>query len=205
MKLKTMPLGLLAANSYLLWNEKSKQAVIIDCGGEADKVVDFLTARGLSLQYIILTHGHSDHIMGVNDLKAATAATVIAHGAERDMLADPAKNYSAMFGGQPTTVEADCYIEADQTKMLIDYQFTFYHTPGHTRGGMCILVGDYLFTGDTLFRGSVGRTDLYGGNMAVLRKSLQKLTKLSHRLTVYSGHGLASTLRDEVRDNPFLQ
>ncbi len=205
MKLKTMPLGMLAANSYLLWHDKTKQALIIDCGGEADKVINFLQSHDLTLKYIILTHGHSDHIMGVNDLAAASGAKVIAHSEERDMLADPAKNYSTMFGGKPTTVKVDQYIEGDQTLNLIGEQFDFYHTPGHSRGSMCIVTGNWLFAGDTLFRGSVGRTDLYGGSMTVLRKSLEKLTKLSHRLTVYSGHGLASTLRDEVRDNPFLK
>ncbi len=205
MKLKTMPLGALAANSYLLWNEKTKQAVIIDCGGEADKVISFLKERDLTLSHIILTHGHSDHIMGVNDLAAATSARIIAHREETDMLSDAAKNYSTMFGGQATTVAPDVLIEGDQSLTLIDYQFDFYHTPGHSKGGMCIAVGDSLFTGDTLFKGSIGRTDLYGGSMAVLQKSLTKLMKLSHRLKVYCGHGLATTLRDEVKHNPFLQ
>ncbi len=205
MKLKTMSLGRLAANSHILWNEKTKQAVIFDCGGEAEKVISFLEERNLTLEYIILTHGHSDHIMGVNDLKKATSATIIAHIDERDMLNDPGLNYSMMFGGEPTTIKADDFIKSDETREIIGYQFKFYHTPGHSKGGICIEVGEHLFTGDTLFKGSIGRTDLYGGSMAVIQKSLVKLTQLSHRLNVHCGHGPSTTLRDEVKYNPFLR
>ncbi len=205
MKLKTMSLGRLAANSHILWNEKTKQAVIFDCGGEANKVVSFLEAHNLTLQYIILTHGHSDHIMGVNDLKKATSAKVIAHSEERDMLLDPGLNYSMMFGGEPAIIKADDFIQGDETREIIGYQFIFHHTPGHSKGGMCIEVADHLFSGDTLFKGSIGRTDLYGGSMAVIRKSLSKLTQLSHRLNVHCGHGPSTTLREEVKYNPFLQ
>ncbi len=205
MKIKTMPLGRLAANGHIVWNEKTKQAVIFDCGGDADKVTDFLEERGLTLEYIILTHGHSDHIMGVNALKAATSAKIIAHIEEREMLLDPGINYSIMLGGEAAVIKADEFIEGDETREIIGYQFKFYHTPGHSKGGMCIEVGDHLFSGDTLFKGSIGRTDLYGGSMAVIKKSLTKLTQLSHRLNVHCGHGPSTTLRDEVKYNPFLR
>ncbi len=200
-----MSLGRLAANSHIVWNEKTKQAVIFDCGGEADKVVSFLDERNLNLQYIILTHGHSDHIMGVNDLRKATSAKVIAHIAEREMLLDPGLNYSMMFGGEPATIKVDDFIKSDETREIIGYQFKFYHTPGHSKGGICIEVEDHLFTGDTLFKGSIGRTDLYGGSMAVIQKSLVKLKQLSHRLNVHCGHGPSTTLRDEIKYNPFLR
>ncbi|PID80257.1 MAG: hypothetical protein CSB19_00520 [Clostridiales bacterium] len=205
MKLKTMPLGALGANSHILWNEQTNQAVVFDCGGEEHKIIEFLEQCELELKYIILTHGHSDHIMGVNALAKATGAKVIAHVEERDVLEDAAKNYSGMFGGDRLTVHADEYINGDEARSLIGYDFKFYHTPGHTRGGMCIEVEGQLFSGDTLFKGSIGRSDLYGGDMKVLMKSLQKLLKLSHRLNVHCGHGPSTTLRDEAKYNPFLQ
>lgn len=205
MKIKTFNLGILQANAYLIWDSATKQAIIFDCGGEASKVFALLVEKKLTLKYIILTHGHADHIAGVPELKAQTGATVIAHQEALDLLADADKNMSNMIGGKPIVLKPDETVVANQQGTYAGFELYFYHTPGHTPGSICIQVGENLFTGDTLFKGSIGRTDLYGGSMQTLNKSLNQLKKLSHRLRVYPGHGELTTLRDEVAHNPFLR
>ncbi len=200
-----MPLGRLGANTHILYTKDGGEAVVFDCGGDEDRLIEFLGAHDLALKAIILTHGHSDHICGVNGLKAATGAPIIAHEAEKDMLLNPDYNLSSGIGTMPTTIDVDTYVKDGDVMELICETFTFIHTPGHTFGGMCIMVGDELFTGDTLFKGSIGRTDLYGGNIQTMRKTLERIKTLPHRLRVHCGHGPSTRLRDEVNTNPYLR
>ncbi len=204
MKIVATPLGRLGANTYILSNPKTKEAVVIDCGGDAHKLLNYFDEKGLKLVAIILTHGHSDHIEGVPELREATGATVIAHEAEVEMLANPSYNLSNNWGQEGTSLVADQLVKEGDVLELIGEKMEIFHTPGHTRGGMCILVGDDLFVGDTLFAGSIGRTDLYGGDMNTMRKTLAKIKTWPKRYKVYPGHGPVTTLRNEIEYNPYL-
>lgn len=204
MRVKTFTLGVLDANCHLFWDPETKRALAVDVGGDADKVLAFLKEKELTLDYIVLTHGHADHIGGAEDLKALTGAPIAIHERDVEMLEDAQKNASAMFPGKRISFQPDQRLQDGDTLTLGNGIAKIHHTPGHTRGGICLEIGEYLATGDTLFQGSIGRTDLYGGDMAVMRKSLEKIAGWSSRLTVLPGHGPATTLRDEKRQNPYL-
>ncbi|MCK8059031.1 MULTISPECIES: MBL fold metallo-hydrolase [unclassified Fusibacter] len=205
MRVKTLAVGLLEANAHILWDPTSKEAVVVDCGGDADRIEAFLATKELKAKYIVLTHGHVDHIAGASDLKRLTGAQIVIHEQDAEMTEDPHKNASRQFPIPPVSFKADVLVKDADILMLGEAELKIVHTPGHTKGGICIVAGEYIATGDTLFKGSIGRTDLYGGDMNALRKSLVKLADLPHRLIVLSGHGGQSTIRDEVRSNPYMR
>jgi len=205
MKVKSIPVGLLEANAHLFWNPNTKEAVIFDCGGDAKKLESLLSEKDLKLTHIVLTHGHSDHIAGVVELKKITGAQVLVHSADVEMIKDPNLNMSNRFPIPPVSFDTDIVLNDGDKIDLIGTVMTVVHTPGHTKGSVCLEIGDYLVTGDTLFQGSIGRTDLYGGNMGEMQKSLKKLAGLSHRLIVLPGHGPKSSIRDEVKSNPYMK
>lgn len=204
MRVKTFALGVLEANCHIFWDPASKKALAIDVGGDAHKVQAFLEDKQCSLEGILLTHGHADHIGGAEALKALTGAPIAIHELDVEMLLDPQKNASAMLPGKHLSFEPDKLLKDGDTWPLGDFIARIHHTPGHTRGGICIEIEDYLATGDTLFQGSIGRTDLFGGDMQVMRKTLEKIGTWSNRLTVLPGHGPQTSLREEKRHNPYL-
>ncbi len=191
-------------NIYLLIDENTKKSAIVDPGGMVDQIVNYIKANELELEYIILTHGHGDHIGGANLLKQKTNAKVIAHTDEKELLNDSRKNlsYSMHCGSQE--LEADMYVKDKDKLVLGESKLSFIHTPGHTPGGMCIRVENDMFTGDTLFEGSIGRTDLYGGDYNTLNKSLKKLSKYEDNVVIHPGHGNSSTLGQEKKMNPYM-
>lgn len=191
-------------NTYIVGDKKSKKCAVIDPGGDYKDVIKALKKNDLEIEYIILTHGHGDHIGGVNALREATSAKVIAHTDEAEMLMDARKNLSSSMRCGAQTFEADMYVKDKDKLALGDLKFSFIHTPGHTKGGMCVRVGDDMFTGDTLFAGSMGRTDLYGGDYKQIEKSLKKLAKFEDNVRVYPGHGPSSTLGREKTTNPYM-
>lgn len=178
-------------------------AIIIDPGYEFDSLVDLIENRDLKLEKILLTHGHGDHIGSCEQLRAKYNTPVYAHEKERELLLDPNLNLSsAMYGD--ISLEADFYVNEDSEVYFNDHKIEFIYTPGHTIGSQCIKIGQNLFTGDTLFRNSIGRTDLPTSNPEDMKNSLEKIKLLDDELIVYPGHNSSSTIGDEKKYNQFL-
>ncbi|HHT04769.1 MAG TPA: MBL fold metallo-hydrolase [Hydrogenispora sp.] len=204
MRLQQFVLGELEVNSYLLWDEETLEAACFDPGGSPQEILAELTQNKLGLKYILLTHGHYDHIGGVNELKANTGALVAIHAADAAMLANPELNLSALFGRQ-IVVKPDQLLTDGDVLCLGGQMLKINHTPGHTPGGISVSTSGLLFSGDTLFAGSIGRTDLPGGDQATLNCSLQRLVRLPDETRVFPGHGPETTIGREKQLNPFLK
>lgn len=204
MKLHRFILGDLAVNSYLFWEEESKEAICIDPGGPLTEILSQLNEERLKLVNIILTHGHADHILGVAELKAKTGAPVSIHAGDAAMLANPVINLSHLFGWN-IVIKPDRLLAEGDTICVGTSLVSVLHTPGHTPGGICLLTQGIAFTGDTLFAGSIGRTDLPGGDQETLLYSVSKLLSLADDTRVFPGHGPESTIGRERDTNPFLR
>ncbi len=203
---KRLQTGVYAVNCYILADEATKEAVVVDPGGDLDDIAAVLQKEELTVRYILLTHGHGDHIGALAELKQLTGAQVGIHGNDADMLADPAKNLSPQTSGRPIAMTADILLEEGQVISFGSCSVTVIHTPGHTRGGVCFQAEDFVITGDTLFRASVGRSDLHGGNHDQLVKSIKtKLLSLPGETEVYPGHGAGSTIAYEKKANPYVR
>ena len=189
---ETFPLGDYQTNCYLVRQAGQTQCVLIDPGSAADFLLDTLNAKELELSAIALTHGHFDHVGAVRDLAAETGCRVYLSGDELSL--PPAITAGRLYY---TDLYTDRFTAAG-------IPFTVLKTPGHTPGSVCLRTGSLLFSGDTLFAGSCGRTDLPGGNPADMRASLKLLAAIPENLTVYPGHGEATTLDAEKRYNPYL-
>jgi glyoxylase-like metal-dependent hydrolase (beta-lactamase superfamily II) len=188
-------LGIYFVNCYLIHEENSKSCVAIDPGGNANKVMAFLEEKGLTLEAILLTHGHFDHVGAVKDLFEQTQCKVYLH---TDDLLLP-ENFTA--GPLFYTHEYD---EGDVLEMA-GLTIKVMHTPGHTEGSVCLMVDDCIFAGDTLFCHSCGRTDLPGGDPDALMASLARLKNLEGDYRVFPGHNRATTLAVEREYNPFMK
>lgn len=195
MNILTLTLGPLATNCYLVWADGSADAVVIDPAANAKKLLEALQTRGLGVKTIFLTHAHFDHIGALKTLRAATNAAVYVGEADKD---DPSRMCHDLLTYTDTYQEGDC-IEA------AGLSFHVLSTPGHTPGSVCLLCEDALFSGDTLFAGSYGRTDFPGGSSAQMRTSLKRLAALPPQTRVLPGHGSGSTIAVELRTNPYLQ
>lgn len=207
MKVITLPLGFLATNAYILCDENTRKALIIDPGAQADKVLSVLKEENLTLDKIVLTHGHFDHIGGVMALKEATGAEVFIHEAGKLYLEDSNYNLAATFLGQNMTVTAEHYLKDGETVGIEDtaIQLQTIHVPGHTKDGVAFYHEESkkLFVGDILFRGSIGRTDFIGGDIRSLLTHIKdKLLILPEDTTVYPGHGETTTIGYEKDNNP---
>lgn len=203
--LKQFILGDLENNNYLLIDEASKEAVLIDCTKESSEIDDILKEYNASLKYILLTHGHFDHILGVNDFKKKYDCKVLLHQ-EDNNLVENIEDFVRRFGMYGLEIQQiDDFVKENDIINFGDNEIKVIHTPGHTKGGVCYLVGDKIFTGDTLFYETVGRTDLPGGSFEQIKSSVQnKLFTLDENIKVYPGHGITTTIRHEKENNNFL-
>ena len=197
--------GTFGVNCYLMLCDETKEAIIIDPGAQANLIERAVKKHEAKVKYIVLTHGHGDHIGAVEALKETFNVPVIAAEDEDDMLQDPDYNQSTRICDYSISFQADRYIRDNDSIAFGKKKMKFITTPGHTKGGMCILVDDHLFTGDTLFNRSIGRTDLYGGSHQTLIASVAfKLFKLDDETHVYPGHGPKTTIGYERANNPFI-
>lgn len=206
MFLQKMALGVYGVNCYVLGDDKTSEAAVIDPGGEAEKIIKVLEDNELQLKYIILTHGHGDHIGGLQELSEKTNTPIYMHEKDLYLLRDKNKNYSAVMGGPVIEMSTDTFVEDGEVLELGNYKLNIIHTPGHTQGGICIHVDNYIFTGDTLFANSIGRTDLDGGDYELIIRSIkEKLMVLNEDTTVFPGHGPASKIGIEKMTNPYIK
>ena len=189
----TLPLGAYQTNCYIVSSEGADSCIVIDPGYESEEILK--AAQGKTVAAILLTHGHFDHVGGVGALAAETDCPV--YLCPEDLSMPPQLTNGPLFYTN-TYTEGDVLTLAGLTLQIL-------HTPGHTPGSVCIAVEDSLFTGDTLFQDSCGRTDLPGGDWATIRRSLQRLRQLTTDYTVYPGHGEPTTLRFEEKNNPFYR
>lgn len=199
-------------NGFVVGCDATRQAVLIDPGDEADMLLDIVTREKLEVKYLLLTHAHLDHITGVARAKKALKAPVCLH---RDdlFLYEAAQQQGAMFGVSVERLPpVDLFYDPPQKMTFGDLEVNVHHTPGHCPGGVCLQIGPSgkpgkdLFVGDTLFAGSIGRTDLPGGDLDTLLRSIKQiLFALGDDAAVYSGHGPKTTIGQERRTNPFLQ
>lgn len=206
MIIKNFISGPLAVNSYLVADENSKKAIMIDAGGHNTNMVNFIKDNNLHLEYIILTHGHGDHIGGVEAYqKEFPEAKLIAGEDEKQLLSDAGLNFSKETTGKTIELIADHYVSDGEIIKIGDLDLKFIHTPGHTTGGICILIGNALFSGDTLFAQSIGRTDFPGGSFSEISASIHnKLFVLPSETRVYPGHMNETTIGFEKENNPFV-
>ena len=203
MKVSYFAVGALGTNCYIV--SHNSRAAIIDPGGDAQRILNTVKCDNLTVDCILLTHAHFDHIMAVDELCEATGAPVYVGAGDAPMLYDANLNLSAMvYPEQRVERSPDRLLFEGDVVRVGDATLTVMETPGHTRGSVCYLGEDVLFSGDTLFAGSIGRTDLPGGDMVTLRRSLARLASLDGDFTVYSGHGEETTLSYEKAANPYL-
>lgn len=203
MEILCYPAGIYDANCYIVYDEASKEGFVIDPGGDAEGIFDAISSRGIKVKFILLTHGHFDHTGGVNELKSKL--NVPAYISEKDKYLISGEHSLDYILLHSDKVEIDGFIKDGDILHFGGEELEIIETPGHTPGGVTVKVKDALFTGDTLFAGSVGRSDLPGGSHEMLIQSIKdKLVDFPDDTVVYPGHGPSSTMGREKAYNPFL-
>ncbi|CCQ93583.1 Beta-lactamase domain protein [[Clostridium] ultunense Esp] len=206
MKVVRIPAGIYAANCYLVYSEDTKEAIVIDPGGDEKDIITQIKDLELDIKYIIFTHGHGDHIAGVNGIKEYTNAPLAIHKDDEYLLMDGKSNFSSMMAMGTVEISADILLDDGDEISFGDLIAEIIHTPGHTPGGICIKIGDSIFTGDTLFAGSIGRTDFPKSSFKDIMNSINKrIIIYPDETKIYPGHGPATTIENEKRSNPFIK
>lgn len=205
MKVRNIPTGVLMVNTYLAWDEETMKGFIVDPGGYSKDLSLFIEKEGIDIEYIVLTHGHADHIAGVNRHKEELSnAKVMSYVDEVEMIKDPKLNMTGDFG-KAESIITDVEVWDGEEIKVGNMTLKIIFTPGHTTGGMSILVDNVLFCGDTLFRDSIGRTDFPGGSFKTLKESIhKKLFVLDPNTQVLPGHMGPTTIGYEKEHNPFV-
>jgi hydroxyacylglutathione hydrolase len=204
---KGLAVGLLEVNCYILGDEETKEAVVIDPGGDEDDILEVLKHHKLQLKYIIDTHGHFDHVDANQPLKDATGAQIAIHEADAPALSLPSQEALFFTGNRVRLSQADILLKEGDVLSFGPYNLKVLHTPGHTPGGISLVMEGhpYVYVGDLLFAGSIGRTDFPGGDFDALINAVRtKIFPLGDNYTVFPGHGPVTTVGQERKYNPFF-
>ena len=205
MILMRLIVGPLQVNCYILADEKTKEAVVIDPGDDAQDLLNIIRSKDLKVKYIVNTHAHFDHVGANRDLQEATGAEILLHEADASLL-NASTDQAVMFGMKaPSSPPADRYLKHGDLVTAGEVSLKVLHAPGHSSGGICLLEDGIVFSGDALFAGSIGRTDLPGGDLMTLIDSIKSnLLTLPDDTRVFPGHGPDTTIGAEKKENPFL-
>lgn len=207
MEVKIFPNGIYGATTYLIYDKKSLEGAIVDCTSSVDEISNFIKEKNINLKYILITHGHFDHVYCISDMKEKNpTAQVLMHKDDMDLLNDVG-SYCLMAGVEGIKVPCvDGLLDKNSHNLTLgDKEIKLIHTNGHSKGGMCYLIDNILFSGDTLFEGSIGRCDLPGGSFSEIEKSIkEKLFILPEEIVVYPGHGDKTTIGYEKKYNPYF-
>ena len=202
-EIKSAVFGMLENNCYLITDKASAESALVDCTDDSKKMMDFISDT--DLKYIFLTHGHFDHIEGVKAVKEKTEAKVVISSQDAPMLSSSKLSLATFSGIRQENTQPDIIVNDGDIVTLGESEIRVMSTPGHTKGSVCYLCDDSIFSGDTLFFCSCGRTDFPGGSDAEMSSSLKRLAALERNYTVYAGHGRNSTLDYERKNNPYMR
>jgi len=208
MKVSVLPLGTMSTNCLVIKDEATGIGAVVDPGGEdcADKILARLAAEGVMLKYILLTHAHFDHMLSLRELRSRTGAPLAIHKYDAESILHPNLTYMEQFAGITEGEDpAEILLEDGDVIELGETKLTVMHLPGHTEGAVCFKACDIILTGDVLFRGSIGRCDLHGGDEMVMMDSLRRLCALEGDYKLYPGHGSTTTLERERQTNIYLK
>lgn len=205
MIIKHWQAGIFGANNYLVINEARKEAIMIDCSEYTERLENELKSYDSELKYILLTHGHFDHVMGINKTKQKyPKAKVCAHVGDKKLI-EGINEFMQKYGMFQETLDIPVINDYLQEGSIVGGQVKIIHTPGHTRGSVCYLIDDNLFSGDTIFLESVGRTDLEGGSFEDIKSNIEKkIFTLDDDIKIFPGHGEFTTVKHEKENNKFL-
>jgi glyoxylase-like metal-dependent hydrolase (beta-lactamase superfamily II) len=204
-KVKKIISGSLEENCYAVYDSESLQTVIIDPGEDGEKVIFEIEKDKLKPELLVNTHGHYDHVLSDDQIRFEFKIPLAMHKYEAQILTGAYGNGSRSIGFAVNVREPEILLEDNQEVKLSFTTFKVMHTPGHTKGGICLLFDGFLIVGDTLFAGTIGRTDFDGGSYEEMLKSLSKIKRLEPSLVIYPGHGSNTTLANEIRHNPYLK
>ncbi len=205
MIIKTLPVGPIMANCFIVGCQETLEAAVIDPGDEADKILQLVTDLDLNVKSIINTHGHFDHVSANKGIHTATNAPILIHALDAPMLEQISASAANWGLSAEDSPPPDRIINDGDTISFGQITLKVMHTPGHTPGGVSLFTDDHVFVGDTLFAGSIGRTDFPGGDFATLKSSIQdKLFAMGDDVRVYTGHGPETTIGHEKQHNPFV-
>lgn len=203
MIIEKLIVGPLENNCFIIADENTKEGLIVDPGDEPDRILDLIHENNFIVKYIVCTHAHFDHVAAVPEIKEETKAKIVLHKDDLDIYRST-KEQAALWGYEVDPLpEPDIFVSEGDKIEIGDLKFEIFHTPGHSQGSICLYGKGIVITGDTLFAGSVGRTDLHGGDINKLKKSFKRLMSLPNEIKVLTGHGPESTIKKEKIDNFF--